>query len=165
MNRTTIDLWVGIFVAMGAAALVFLSLQVASMTSGTRGETYVLNARFDDLGGLKVKAPVKSAGVVVGRVADVRFDNETFEAVVSFRVEQRYQFPTDTSAKILTSGLLGDQYIGLIPGGEMDNLQDGDTLEITQGALVLESLISKFLFSSTSGGEKKDDDAKKDDEE
>lgn len=165
MNRTTIDLWVGIFVAMGAAALVFLSLQVASMTSGTRGETYVLNARFDDLGGLKVKAPVKSAGVVVGRVADVKFDNETFEAVVSFRVEQRYQFPTDTSAKILTSGLLGDQYIGLIPGGEMDNLQDGDTLEITQGALVLESLISKFLFSSTSGGEKKSDDAKKDEKE
>jgi len=165
MNRTTIDLWVGIFVAMGAAALVFLSFQVASMTSGTHGATYVVNARFDDLGGLKIKAPVKSAGVVVGRVADVKFDNETFEAVVSFRVEERYQFPTDTSAKILTSGLLGDQYIGLFPGGEMDNLQDGDTLELTQGALVLENLISKFLFSSTSGGEKKKDDEKSDDEE
>lgn len=165
MNRTTIDLWVGIFVALGAVALVFLSLQVASMASGTSGATYVVNARFDDLGGLKVKAPVKSAGVVVGRVADVKFDNETFEAVVSFRVEARYQFPTDTSAKILTSGLLGDQYIGLFPGGEMDNLKDGDTLELTQGALVLESLISKFLFSSTSGGEKKSDEEKKDDEE
>lgn len=165
MNRTTLDLWVGIFVALGLAALVFLSFQVANLTSGTRGETYVLTARFDDLGGLKIKAPVKSAGVVVGRVSDVTFDNQTFEAVVNLKVEKRYQFPSDTSAKILTSGLLGDQYVGLLPGGDMDNLQDGDTIEITQGALVLENLISKFLFSVTSGGDDKDDkktgDAKK----
>lgn len=157
MNRTTLDLWVGIFVALGLAALVFLSFQVANLTAGTQGETYVLTARFDDLGGLKIKAPVKSAGVVVGRVSDVKFDNQTFEAVVSLKVEKRYQFPSDTSAKILTSGLLGDQYVGLLPGGDMDNLRDGDAIEITQGALVLENLISKFLFSVTSGGDAKDD--------
>jgi len=158
MNRTTLDLWVGIFVAMGLAALVFLSLQVANLTAGTQGETYTLTARFDDLGGLKVKAPVKSAGVVVGRVSEVGFDNQTFEAVVRLRVEKRYQFPSDTSAKILTSGLLGDQYVGLLPGGDTENLQDGADIEITQGALVLENLVSKFLFSATSGGDKKEDD-------
>jgi phospholipid/cholesterol/gamma-HCH transport system substrate-binding protein len=147
MKRTTLDLWVGIFVALGLGALVFLSFQVANLTSGTRGETYELRARFDDLGGLKIKAPIKSAGVVVGRVSDVRFDNETFEAEVRFKVEKRYSFPTDTSAKILTSGLLGDQYIGLSPGAEMDNLQDGDTIELTQSAIVLEKLIGQFLYS------------------
>ncbi|MCG3169844.1 MAG: putative phospholipid ABC transporter-binding protein MlaD [Pseudomonadales bacterium] len=157
MNRTTIDLWVGIFVALGLAALVFLSLQVANLTGGTSGATYTLTARFDDLGGLKVKAPVKSAGVVVGRVADVRFDNQTFEAVVTLRVERRYEFPSDTSAKILTSGVLGDQYVGLLPGGDIENLQDGDAIELTQGAIVLENLISKFLFNSTSGSDAKKD--------
>jgi len=147
MKRTTLDLWVGIFVALGLGALVFLSFQVANLTSGTRGETYELRARFDDLGGLKIKAPIKSAGVVVGRVSGIRFDNETFEAEVLFKVEKRYSFPTDTSAKILTSGLLGDQYIGLSPGAEMDNLQNGDTIELTQSAIVLEKLIGQFLYS------------------
>ncbi len=154
MNRTTIDLWVGIFVALGLAALVFLSLQVANLTGATSGATYTLTARFDDLGGLKVKAPVKSAGVVVGRVAGVSFDNQTFEAVVTLRIEKRYQFPADSSAKILTSGVLGDQYVGLLPGGDTEDLKDGDTIELTQGAIVLENLISKFLFNSTSGGDK-----------
>ena len=161
MNRTTIDLWVGIFVAMGLAALVFLSFQVANLTGGTSGETYTLIARFDDLGGLKVKAPVKSSGVVVGRVADVSFDNNTFQAIVKFKVEQRYQFPLDTSAKILTSGLLVDQYIGLLPGGDPDNLKDGDSIELTQGAIVLENLISKFLFNATTAGDGKDKDKEK----
>lgn len=155
MNRTTIDLWVGIFAALGLAALVFLSFQVANLTGNTRGATYTLTAHFDDLGGLKIKAPVKSAGVVVGRVSNIYFDNQTFEAVVSLRVEERYKFPSDTSAKILTSGLLGDQYIGLLPGGDTEDLHDGDTIELTQGALVLENLVSKFLFSATSGGDAK----------
>jgi phospholipid/cholesterol/gamma-HCH transport system substrate-binding protein len=159
MNRTNIDLWVGIFVALGAAALVFLSLQVASMTSGTRGETYELKASFLDIGGLKVKAPVKSAGVVVGRVTDVSLDKDTFEAVVKIRVEERYQFPTDSIARILTSGVLGDQYIGIEPGNEMDNLQDGGTIEETKEAFVLEKLISRFVVGATSGSEKKQDDA------
>jgi phospholipid/cholesterol/gamma-HCH transport system substrate-binding protein len=160
MNRTTIDLWVGIFVALGAAALVFLSLQVASFTSGTRGETYELNARFADIGGLKVKAPVKSAGVVVGRVTNVALDKQMFQAVVTVSVEKEYEFPTDTLARILTSGILGDQYISLEPGGEMDNMKDGDTIENTSDAFVLEKLISKFIFSATSGenGETQDDE-------
>ncbi|HMV71873.1 MAG TPA: outer membrane lipid asymmetry maintenance protein MlaD [Pseudomonadales bacterium] len=162
MNRTTIDLWVGVFVALGLAALVFLSLQVANLTGSTSGATYTLTARFDDLGGLKIKAPVKSAGVVVGRVTNVRFDNQTFEAVVTMNVEKRYLFPSDTSAKILTSGLLGDQYVGLLPGGDTEDLKDGDKIELTQGALVLENLISKFLFSVTSGGGKDGKDEKQD---
>lgn len=160
MNRTTIDLWVGIFVALGAAALVFLSLQVASFTSGTRGETYELDARFADIGGLKVKAPVKSAGVVVGRVTHVALDKQMFQAVVTVSVEKEYEFPTDTLARILTSGILGDQYISLEPGSEMDNMKDGDTIENTSDAFVLEKLISKFIFSATSGeqGGKQDDE-------
>ncbi len=165
MNRTTIDLWVGVFVALGLAALVFLSLQVANLTGSTSGATYTLTARFDNLGGLKIKAPVKSAGVVVGRVTDVRFDNQTFEAVVTMNVEKRYLFPSDTSAKILTSGLLGDQYVGLLPGGDTEDLKDGDKIELTQGALVLENLISKVLFSATSGGGKDNKQDKKPDDE
>ena len=143
MNRTTIDLWVGIFVALGAAALVFLSLQVASFTSGTRGETYELNARL-----------------VVGRVTNVALDKQMFQAVVTVSVEKEYEFPTDTLARILTSGILGDQYISLEPGGEMDNMKDGDTIENTSDAFVLEKLISKFIFSATSGenGETQDEE-------
>jgi phospholipid/cholesterol/gamma-HCH transport system substrate-binding protein len=160
MNRTTIDLWVGIFVALGAAALVFLSLQVASFTTGTRGETYELNARFADIGGLKVKAPVKSAGVVVGRVTHVALDKQMFQAVVSVSVEKEFEFPTDTLARIMTSGILGDQYISLEPGSEPDNLKDGDTLENTSDAFVLEKLISKFVFSRTSDGDGKKDEGK-----
>ena len=151
MKRTTIDLWVGIFVALGAAALVFLSFQVATQNTYSRGSTYTLRARFDDLGGLKVQAPVKSAGVLVGRVTAIRFDNKTFEAEATLAVDKRYSFPSDTSAKILTSGLLGDQYIGLTPGGDMENLADGGSIEHTQGAIVLEKLIGQFLYSKAAG--------------
>ena len=156
MKRTTIDLWVGIFVALGAAALVFLSFQVATQNTFSRNSTYTVSARFDDLGGLKVQAPVKSAGVLVGRVTGIRFANDAFVAEVTMAIDKRYTFPTDTSAKILTSGLLGDQYVGLTPGAEIDNLADGGTIELTQGAIVLEKLIGQFLYGKAAGeGESK----------
>lgn len=147
MQRKTIDLWVGIFVALGFGALAFLSFQVANLTSFTRGSSYVVTARFGDLGGLKVQAPVKSAGVLVGRVTGIRFVNDTYEAEVTMALDKRYVFPADTSAKILTSGLLGDQYIGLAPGADIEELQDGSMIEITQSAIVLEKLIGQFLYS------------------
>ena len=156
MNRSTIDLWVGIFVAIGLGALLFLALKVGNLASFSTAQTYQVHAKFSNIGGLKVRAPVKSAGVVVGRVAEIRFDNESFEAVVSMNVDKRYQFPQDTAAKILTSGLLGEQYVALTAGGDTANLKDGDTLKITQSALVLENLIGQFLYSKAAeGGEKK----------
>ncbi len=147
MNRRTIDMWVGGFVVIGLGALLFLSLKVANLASFSAAESYQIKAKFDNIGGLKIRAAVKVAGVVIGRVSDVRFENETFEAVVSFSVDKRFQFPRDTSAKILTSGLLGEQYIGLSAGGDTVNLKDGDTLKLTQSAVVLENLISQFLYS------------------
>ena len=132
---------------IGLGALLFLSLKVANLASFSAAESYQIKAKFDNIGGLKIRAAVKVAGVVIGRVSDVRFENETFEAVVSFSVDKRFQFPRDTSAKILTSGLLGEQYIGLSAGGDTVNLKDGDTLKLTQSAVVLENLISQFLYS------------------
>jgi phospholipid/cholesterol/gamma-HCH transport system substrate-binding protein len=148
MNRSTIDLWVGIFVAAGFAGLLFLALKVGNLASFSTAKTYVVQARFANIGGLKVRGPVKSAGVVVGRVTDIRFDNESFEAIVSVNLEAAYQFPRDTTAKILTSGLLGEQYIGLEAGGDGVMLKGGDRLRLTQSAVVLENLISQFLFKS-----------------
>src|SRR3954466_14033057 len=113
MNRSTIDLWVGIFVVTGIGALLFLALKVGNLASFSTSQTYQVQAKFGNIGGLKVRAPVKSAGVVVGRVADVRFDNESYEAIVSINVDYTYQFPRDTTAKILTSGILGERYLGL----------------------------------------------------
>ena len=147
MSRRTIDMWVGVFVMIGFGALLFLALKVANLASFSAAESYQIKAKFDNIGGLKIRAPVKVAGVVIGRVSDVRFDNDTFEAVVSFSVDKSYQFPRDTSAKILTSGLLGEQYIGLAAGGDTVNLKDGDTLKLTQSAVVLENLISQLLYS------------------
>ena len=118
MNRTVLDLWVGFFVAIGIAALLFLALKVGNLSSANFAETYVLQAKFDNIGGLKVRGPVKSAGVVVGRVANTHFDPTTYEAVVAMNVDSRYRFPKDTFASILTSGLLGEQYIGLDVGGD-----------------------------------------------
>jgi phospholipid/cholesterol/gamma-HCH transport system substrate-binding protein len=152
MSRKELDLWVGVFVAIGIGAMMFLALKVANLSSFSAAETYQIEAKFDNIGGLKVRAPVKSAGVVVGRVNGVRFDNETFEAVVSMSVDGRFQFPKDTSAKILTSGLLGEQYVGLAAGGDSVNLKSGDTLKITQSAVVLENLISQFLYSKAADG-------------
>ena len=152
MSRKELDLWVGVFVAIGIGALLFLSMKVANLSSFSASETYQIKAKFDNIGGLKPRAPVKSAGVVVGRVSDVRFDNETFQAAVTVLVDSRYEFPRDTSAKILTSGLLGEQYIGLSAGGDSVNLKAGDTLKITQSAVVLENLISQFLYSKAADG-------------
>jgi phospholipid/cholesterol/gamma-HCH transport system substrate-binding protein len=152
MKRSTMDLWVGVFVAIGLGALLFLALKVGNLASFSTAETYVVHARFANIGGLKVRAPVKSAGVVVGRVASITFDNETFEAVAQLTVDARYKFPRDTSAKILTSGLLGDQYIGLEAGGDEKMLADGDRMRITQSAVVLENLISQFLFGKAAEG-------------
>ncbi len=147
MNRAAIDLWVGVLVALGMAALVFLALKVGNLASFSTSEVYQVRAKFGNIGGLKVRAPIKSAGVVVGRVADVNFDNESYEAVVIMNLEGRFKFPRDTSAKILTSGLLGEQYVGLEAGGDSEMLKGGDRMRLTQSAIVLENLISQFMFS------------------
>jgi phospholipid/cholesterol/gamma-HCH transport system substrate-binding protein len=152
MNRSTIDLWVGVFVALGLGALLFLALKVGNLASFSTAETYRVDASFSNIGGLKVRAPVKSAGVVVGRVAEIGFDNESYEAVAVLTVDSRYRFPRDTVAKILTSGLLGEQYIGLEAGADARMLEDGERLRITQSAVVLENLISQFLFNKAAEG-------------
>ncbi len=155
MKRSTLDLWVGVFVAIGFGALLFLSLKVANLTSLDTSDVYKVKARFDNIGGLKVRAPVKSAGVVVGRISDIHFMTDTYEAEVVMSIDTRYPFPRDTSAKILTSGLLGDQYVGLQAGGDTVNLKTGETLKLTQSAIVLESLIGQFLYSKAAEGPEK----------
>jgi len=147
MNRLTLDLWVGFFVAAGLASLLFLALKVGNLAGANVGETYRLEAKFDNIGGLKVRAPVKSAGVVVGRVAGVRFDPGNYVAVVAMDVDSRYQFPRDTFATINTSGLLGEQYVGFEVGGDSEMLKNGDVIKKTQSAVVLEKLISQFMFN------------------
>ena len=152
MNKTILDLWVGLFVIAGIIALLFLALKVGSMSTVNASDSYEVVARFENIGGLKVRAPVKSAGVVVGRVADIRFDNEKYEAAVTLRLDKRYSFPKDTSAAIMTSGLLGEQYIGLEPGGDSVMLKDKDRILITQDAVVLENLIGQFLYNKAAEG-------------
>jgi len=152
MNRSAIDLWVGIFVAAGLAGLLFLALKVGNLASFNTAQTYQVYAKFANIGGLKARAPVKSAGVVIGRVADIRFDNESYEALVAINIDFAYQFPRDTTAKILTSGILGEQYVGLEAGGDGVMLKNGDRLRLTQSAVVLENLISQFLFSKAAEG-------------
>ncbi len=147
MSRTLMDLWVGIFVAIGIAATVFIAIRVANLNLSARSETYSITADFDNIGGLKVRAPVKSSGVVVGRVKDIKLDTERYVAVVTLELEQRYQFSLDTSASILTSGLLGEQYIGLETGADTVMLKEGDSLIITSSAMVLERLIGSFLLN------------------
>ncbi|MEY3721509.1 MAG: outer rane lipid asymmetry maintenance protein MlaD [Pseudomonadota bacterium] len=147
MQRKSLDVWVGLFVLLGALAVMFLALKAGNMSSMSFGPSYALVARFDNIGGLKPRAPVKSAGVVVGRVDSIGFNDKTFQAQVTMRIESQYQFPKDSSAKILTSGLLGEQYIGLEPGGDTNNFSEGDRIKSTQSAIVLENLISQFLFS------------------
>ena len=155
MTRKELDLWVGIFAVVGIGAMLFLSLKVANLASFSSADSYRVNAKFENIGGLKIRAPVKSAGVVVGRVGDIRFDNESFEAVVSMTIDSRFQFPKDSSAKILTSGLLGEQYIGIAAGGDSVNLKGGDTLKLTQSAVVLENLIGQFLYNKAAEGDGK----------
>ena len=152
MNRSAIDLWVGLFVVAGIAGLLFLALKVGNLTTFSTAQSYQVNAKFANIGGLKVRAPVKSAGVVVGRVASIRFDGETYEAIVNMNLEAKFQFPRDTTAKILTSGILGEQYVGLEAGGDGVMLKNGDRLRLTQSAVVLENLISQFLFNKAAEG-------------
>ena len=160
MNRSAIDLWVGFFVASGFAALLFLALKVGNLATFSTSETYQVQAKFANIGGLKVRAPIKSAGVVVGRVAEVRFDNESYEAIVTMVLDAQYRFPRDTSAKVLTSGLLGEQYVGLEAGGDGAMLKGGDRLRLTQSAVVLENLISQFLFNKAAEGKEAEKGAK-----
>ena len=148
MTRDKTDFWVGLFVLLGILALVFLALRAGNMSSFSFAPTYQVQAYFDNLGGLKVRAPVKSSGVVVGRVSGIQFDNQVYQAAVTLDIDENYEFPADTSASILTSGLLGEQYIGLTPGGDDKMLEQGARIQYTQSAVVLEELISKFLYSS-----------------
>ncbi len=152
MNRTMLDLWVGLFVVAGIAALLFLALKVGSMNTVNNADSYEVTARFENIGGLKTRAPVKSAGVVVGRVAAIQFDNERYEAAVTLRLDKRYAFPKDSSVAILTSGLLGEQYVGLTAGGDSVKLKDKDRITITQDAVVLENLIGQFLYGKAQEG-------------
>ena len=154
MERSTLDLWVGLFVCAGIGALLVLAMKVGNMASiGIGNQTYTLYANFDNIGGLKPRAPVKSAGVVVGRVIAIGFDNERFNARVEMSLESNFKFPKDTTASILTSGLLGEQYIGLEAGGDSQNLASGETVKLTQSAVVLEKLISQFLYSKAAEGD------------
>ncbi|MDX8385056.1 MAG: outer membrane lipid asymmetry maintenance protein MlaD [Gallionella sp.] len=149
MERTTIDLWVGIFVVGGIAALVMLAMKVGNLSTYNGSESYELHAYFSNIGGLKPKASIKSAGVLVGRVTSISLDTELYEAKVNMSLDKRYQFPKDTFANIRTAGLLGEQYIGLLPGGEDEMLAEGGRIKKTQSAMVLEDLIGKFIYSQT----------------
>lgn len=152
MKRSTIDLWVGIFVVLGITALVFLAMKVGNLAGAQLVEPYALTAEFDNIGGLKARAAVKSAGVVVGRIDAIELNPENFRATVHMRVDKRYNFPRDTFATINTSGLLGEQYIGLEPGGDEEVLKDGEKMRKTQSAVVLEKLISQFMFGKAEEG-------------
>ena len=152
MTSSKNDFWVGLFVLIGAAALLFLALQSANLLSLNFQKTYAVTARFDNIGGLKPQTAVKSAGVVVGRVESITFDDKNFQASVTLALQSRYSFPKDSSLKILTSGLLGEQYIGIEAGAEEKNLQAGDTITATQSAVVLENLIGQFLYSKAADG-------------
>jgi phospholipid/cholesterol/gamma-HCH transport system substrate-binding protein len=152
MQRKSLDLWVGLFVLLGAAALFFLAMKAGNMSSLSFEQTYAVTTKFDNIGGLKPRAPVKSAGVVVGRVGDITFDDKSFQAIVTLNLQSSFKFPKDSSAKILTAGLLGEQYIGLEPGGDTNNLVAGDNIRMTQSAIVLENLISQFLYSKAAEG-------------
>jgi len=152
MQRSKNDVWVGLFVLIGAVAILFLALQSANLLSLNFQSTYKVIAKFDNVGGLKAKAAVRSAGVVVGRVEKILFDDKSFQATVYLSMESRYAFPKDSSLKILTSGLLGEQYLGIEAGSEEATLASGDTIASTQSAVVLESLISQFLYSKAANG-------------
>lgn len=152
MERTTLDLWVGLFVTAGMAALVVLALKVGNLSSVSMADSYLIKGHFSNIGSLKVRAPVKSSGVVVGRVAEISFDTDRYEALVTMKLDKRYAFPKDTSASIMTSGLLGEQYIGLDPGGDDKKLQDGEEVKLTQSAIVMEQLIGQFLYGKAAEG-------------
>ena len=147
MQRSKNDVWVGLFVLIGLAAVFFLALKSANLLQYSWTQDYTVTAKFDNIGGLKKGAAVKSAGVVVGRVEAIQFDDESYQAKVSLALQNKYAFPKDSSLKILTSGLLGEQYVGILAGAEERNLVAGDSIGSTQSAVVLENLISQFLYS------------------
>jgi phospholipid/cholesterol/gamma-HCH transport system substrate-binding protein len=152
MNRSTLDLWVGIFVTIGIAAILFLALKVGNLLTLSNEPGYHVQAAFDNIGGLKMRAPVKAAGVVVGRVERIHLDPQTYQAVVSMRIDRGFEFSKDTIASILTSGLLGEVYVGLSAGGDTKMLADGDRITKTQSAIVLEKLIGQFMFDRAASG-------------
>jgi len=152
MQKSKHDVWVGLFVLLGAAAILFLALKAGNLLTLSFDSGYTVTARFDNIGGLKRQAAVKSAGVVVGRVQSITFDSKTYQAQVDLAINKGVAFPKDSSAKILTAGLLGEQYIGLEPGYGETNLAAGDTIKATQSAIVLENLISQFLYSKAADG-------------
>lgn len=149
------DLWVGTFVLIGFAALLFLALKVGNLGIGGNADTYTITARFDNIGGLKVRAPVRASGVAVGRVVGIAFDTSKFEAQVTMAINGQYKFPKDTTASILTSGILGENYVGLDAGGDGDMLKNGDKIQITQSAVVLERLIGQFLYNKAQDSSEK----------
>ncbi|MEO8629482.1 MAG: outer membrane lipid asymmetry maintenance protein MlaD [Betaproteobacteria bacterium] len=156
MKRTTVDLWVGVFVVAGLISLLTLALKVGNANTIPAAHAYSVYAEFDNIGGLKTRAPVKSAGVVVGRVDVIALDKQNYLAKVTIRLADQYKFPMDTTASILTSGLLGEQYIGLDAGGDTTELKQGDRIRLTQSAVVLEKLIGQFLYGKAAeGGTKK----------
>jgi len=153
-QSTTVEIWVGLFVALGFAALLMLAMKVSNITSYVDGRGYQVSAGFENIGGLTVRAPVRIGGVRIGRVSDISYDRDSFQAIVTMRIDAEYnQLPLDTSASILTDGLLGENYIGLEPGGDEESLSDGDRIDITQSALVLEKLIGQFLFNRSNGSD------------
>lgn len=154
MQRKQLDLWVGLFILLGIIALFFLALRSSNMnTFFVNQKTYFILTKFNNVGNLKIRAAVKSSGVVIGRVDSINFDNKNYQALVKLSLEKRYKFPKDSSVKILTSGLLGEQYISLEPGHSIDNLIAGDTIKMTQSAIVLENLISQFLYNKIAEGD------------
>ena len=154
-NRKALEVWVGLFVAAGLLALAMLAFKVGNLTTADVIDGYTIKARFTNVGGLKAKAPVTMAGVRIGRVTKISFDNEKYMGLVEMQIDGRYKnVPTDTNASILTSGLLGDQYVGLEPGGSEEYLKGNDTIQMTQSAVVLEKLIGQFLFDRASEGSK-----------
>jgi phospholipid/cholesterol/gamma-HCH transport system substrate-binding protein len=157
MHRKSVDVWVGLFVLLGLASLLFLALKAGNMSTLSFGKTYSVTGKFDNIGGLKPQAPVKSAGVVVGRVGDIKFDDKTYQALVTLDLESGYKFPKDSSLKILTAGLLGEQYIGIVAGGDTNNLANGDRISSTSSATVLEDLINQFIYSKAAEGKKEEE--------
>ncbi len=156
LHNRSIEILVGAFMAAGFVALFFLSMQVSNLSMTSSGDGYEVKARFDNIGSLKVRSPVTMAGVRIGRVSAIDFDSETYEAVVTMRIDKRYDaIPEDTFAKIFTAGLLGEQYVGLDPGGSEEYLKDGGEITLTQSALVLEEIIGQFLFSKAEEGAQK----------
>ena len=152
MQRKSMDVWVGLFVLLGVVALMFLALKAGNMSTISFAKTYAVTAKFDNIGGLRAQAPVKGAGVVVGRVANITFDDKQYQALVTMNIEEGYKFPKDSSAKILTAGLLGEQYIGIEAGGDTNVLVAGDKISRTQSATVLEDLINQFIYSKAAEG-------------